>query len=69
MTLELEHFLSVQYVRGDLCKHLRKDSSTDHPDQYQSYLDIMPKYLSTLFPRIKFSRKFPNLHVPRRKKL
>ena len=24
--------LSIQYVHGDLCKHLGIDSSTDHPD-------------------------------------
>ena len=27
----LQSFLSIQYVHGDLCKHLGKDSSTDHP--------------------------------------
>ena len=27
-------FLSIQYVHGDLCKHLGIDSSTDHPDWY-----------------------------------
>ena len=26
--------LSIQYVHGDLCKHLGIDSSTDHPDRY-----------------------------------
>ena len=25
----LQSFLSIQYVHGDLCKHLRIDSSTD----------------------------------------
>ena len=28
----IRSFLSIQYVHGDLCKHLGKDSSTDHPD-------------------------------------
>ena len=26
----LQSFLSIQYVHGDLCKHLGIDSSTDH---------------------------------------
>ena len=26
--------LSIQYVHGDLCKHLGIDSSTDLPDRY-----------------------------------
>ena len=26
-------FFSIQYVHGDLCKHLGIDSSTDHPDR------------------------------------
>ena len=30
----IRSFLSIQYVHGDLCKHLRIDSSTDHPDRY-----------------------------------
>ena len=25
-------FLIIQYVHGDLCKHLGINSSTDHPD-------------------------------------
>ena len=29
--LSLYHFLSIQYMYGDLCKHLGIDSSTDHP--------------------------------------
>ena len=29
-------FLSIQYVHGDLCKHLGIDSSTDHPDRYSN---------------------------------
>ena len=28
----IRSFLSIQYVHGDLCKHLGIDSSTDHPD-------------------------------------
>ena len=32
----LQSFLSIQYVHGDLCKHLGKDSSTDHPDRYSN---------------------------------
>ena len=27
---------SIQYVHGDLCKHLGIDSSTDHPDRYSN---------------------------------
>ena len=30
----LQSFLSIQYVHGDLCKHLGTNSSTDHPDRY-----------------------------------
>ena len=29
-------FLSIQYVHGDLCKHLGIDSSTDHLDRYSN---------------------------------
>ena len=32
----LQSFLSIQYVLGDLCKHLGMDSSTDHPDRYSN---------------------------------
>ena len=28
----MRSFLSIQYVHGELCKHLGIDSSTDHPD-------------------------------------
>ena len=35
-TIELVHFLSIQYVHGYLCKHLGIDSSTDHPDRYSN---------------------------------
>ena len=35
-TIELDHFLSSQYVHDDLCKHLGIDSSTDHPDRYSN---------------------------------
>ena len=31
---KIRAFLSIQYVHGDLCKHLGIDSSTDHPDRY-----------------------------------
>ena len=30
----IRSFLSIQYVHGDLCKHLGIDSSTEHPDRY-----------------------------------
>ena len=30
----LQSYLSIQYVHGDLCKHLGIDSSTVHPDRY-----------------------------------
>ena len=33
---KLQSSLSIQYVQGDLCKHLGIDSSTDHPDWYSS---------------------------------
>ena len=32
----LQSCLSIQYVHGDLCKHLGIDSSTDHPDRYSN---------------------------------
>ena len=32
----LQSFLSIQYVHGDLCKHLGIDSSTDHLDRYSN---------------------------------
>ena len=32
----IRSFLSIQYVHGDLCKHLGRDSSTDHPDRYSN---------------------------------
>ena len=32
----IKSFLSIQYVHGDLCKHLGIDSSTDHPDRYSN---------------------------------
>ena len=32
----LQSFLSIQYVHGDLCKHLGVDSSTYHPDRYSN---------------------------------
>ena len=34
----IRSFLSIQYVHGDLCKHLGIDSSTDHPDRYSNLL-------------------------------
>ena len=30
----IRSFLSIQYVHGDLCKHLGINSSTNHPDWY-----------------------------------
>ena len=35
-TIDFNHFLSIQYVHDDLCKHLGIDSSTDHPDRYSN---------------------------------
>ena len=32
----IRSFLSIQYVHGNLCKHLGIDSSTDHPDRYSN---------------------------------
>ena len=32
----LQSCLSIQYVHGDLCKHLGIDSSTDHADRYSN---------------------------------
>ena len=32
----LQSCLSIQYVHGDLCKHLGIDSRTDHPDRYSN---------------------------------
>ena len=35
--LEIKSALkSIQYVHGNLCKHLGIDSSTDHPDRYSN---------------------------------
>ena len=36
--IDLNHFFSIQYVHGDLCKHLGINSSTDHPDRYSNLL-------------------------------
>ena len=36
MDYRLQSFLSIQYVHGDLCKHLGIDSSTDHLDRYSN---------------------------------
>ena len=44
----LQSFLSIQYVHGDLCKHLGIDSSTDHPDRYSNLFlnrHVHAKYL------------------------
>ena len=32
----IRSFLSIRHAHGDLCKHLGKDSSTDHPDRYSN---------------------------------
>ena len=32
----IRSLLSIQYVHGDLIKHLGIDSSTDHPDRYSN---------------------------------
>ena len=32
----IRSFSSIQYVHGDLCKHLGIDSSTDHPYRYSN---------------------------------
>ena len=41
----IRSFSSIQYVHGDLCKHLGIDSSTDHLDRY-----------SNLFPNAYINR-------------
>ena len=33
---KLQSFLSIQYVHGELCKHLGIDSSTDHSERYSN---------------------------------
>ena len=33
---KFQSLLSIQYVHGDLCKHLGIDSSTHHPDWYSN---------------------------------
>ena len=33
-TIELDLFLNIRHVHGDLCKHLGIDSSTDPDDRY-----------------------------------
>ena len=35
-TIDFNHFLSIQYVHDDICKHLGIDSSTDHSDRYSN---------------------------------
>ena len=37
---KIRSFLSIQYVHGDLCKHLGIDSSTDLDDQYSFLYSI-----------------------------
>ena len=37
----LQPFLSIQYVHGDLCKHLGIDSSTDRMIGIRSYLNLV----------------------------
>ena len=32
----IRSILSIQYVYGDLCKHLEIDLSTNHPDWYSN---------------------------------
>ena len=34
--LKTSIILSIQYVHGDLCKHLGIDPSTDHQDRYSN---------------------------------
>ena len=48
---KIRSFLSIQYVNGDLCKHLGIDSSTDHLDRYSNLFlntDHLDRY-SNLF--------------------
>ena len=40
----IRSFLSIQYVHGDLCKHLGIDSSTDHSDWYSNLFLNAMKY-------------------------
>ena len=47
----IRSFLNIQYVHGDLCKHLGIDSSTDHPDLYSNL--IMSLEGSCFFFKIK----------------
>ena len=51
----IRSFLSIQYVHGDLCKHLGIDSSTDHPDRYSNLFlnayinhDVHAEYLKMI---------------------
>ena len=39
----LQPFLCIQYVHGDLCKHLGIDSSTDRKIGIRSLLESIPK--------------------------
>ena len=32
----IRSFFSIQFMHGDLCKYLGKDSSTDHSDRYSN---------------------------------
>ena len=40
MDYRIRLFLRIQYVHGDLRKHLGIDSSTDHPDWYSNLFFI-----------------------------
>ena len=51
----IRSFLSIQYVHGDLCKHLGIDSSTDLDDRHSNlflnaYINrhVHAKYLKTI---------------------
>ena len=58
----IRSFLIIQYVHGDLCKHLEIDSSTDHPDRYSNlFLNAyMDDRYSNLFLNAYINR---DLHV------
>ena len=53
----IRSFLSIQYVHGDLCKHLGIDSSTDHPDRYSNlFLNAYINRYSNLFLNVYINR-------------
>ena len=60
----LQSFLSIEYVHGDLCKHLGIDSSTDHPDRVPIIHYCFSSRSSTDHPD-RYSNIFQNAYINR----